>query len=306
MFHQIIEVREEGRYLSLGRGFLIIREHDIEIAKIALDDIAVLLVSAQGVSLSKNILVELSERGAITIFCGKNYNPQSIVYPVEGHYHQAGILKLQIKASIPFQKNAWRKIIQAKIQNQAKALKLCGKIKEAKKVALFEAEVKSGDTDNKEGQAARMYWTSLFGDNFIRNRDEEGINALLNYGYAIMRSAMVRSICASGLNPSLGVHHKNALDVFCLADDFFEIYRPLVDCIVYNIAKNSTLELNKETKSLLIKSLWVKMKTTEGTSPAFQSMHYLTSSFVKALKDKNIEFTLPVWEGQYESFSNNE
>ncbi|MFI3257784.1 MAG: type II CRISPR-associated endonuclease Cas1 [Spirochaetales bacterium] len=306
MFHQIIEVHEENRYLSLERGFLKISEKDVCIGRVALDDIAVLLISSQGGSISKNILVELAERGAITIFCGKQYSPEAIVYPTTGNYRQAGILKYQIDASIPFTKNIWKKLVQTKIENQAKSLELCEKNEKAKYVAKLSGEVKSGDSDNKEGQAARLYWSALFGKKFLRDRHEEGINSLLNYGYAIMRSAMVRSLCSVGLNPALGVHHKNVLNPFCLADDFFEIYRPIVDCIVYSIIQNAEPIVCPDVKKILIQALWVKIKTTEGYSPAFQSMNYMCSSFVKALKNKEYNFAIPLWEGNYEQISFNE
>lgn len=303
MLHQIVEIQEENRYLSLDRGFLKIRVHDEHIASVALDDIAVLLISAQGASLSKNILTELAERGAITIFCGKQYLPQAIVYPVTGNYHQAGVLKLQINASIPFQKNIWKRIVQIKIQNQAKALLLCGNEETAKKLNYIASQVKSGDSDNREGHSARIYWSSLFGKKFLRDRDADGINALLNYGYAVMRASMSRNLCASGLNPALGIHHKNTLNPFCLADDFFEIYRPIVDCIVYSIVQDTEPTMCPQIKQILIQALWVKIKTTEGYSPAFQSMQYMTSSFAKALKNKEYEFQIPIWEGKYEKFS---
>ncbi|MGI5173134.1 type II CRISPR-associated endonuclease Cas1 [Treponema sp. OMZ 840] len=303
MLHQIVEIQEENRHLSLERGFLNIRTKDEEIGKVALDDIAVLLISAQGASITKNIIVELSSRGAVTVLCGKNYEPVSIVYPVAGNYRHAGIIRTQIDASIPFQKQIWKQIVSRKLHNQAKSLLLCGNKPEAALLEHISKDVKSGDKDQREGYGAKVYWQALFGKDFIRDQDGDGINALLNYGYAVMRSSMCRALCAAGLHPALGIHHQNMLNPFCLADDFFEIYRPIVDCIVYKLCENMLFVLTPETKKTLIQALWIKMKTVEGYSPAFQSMHYMASSFVKALKLRDADFEIPVWEGKNEKFS---
>lgn len=306
MLHQIVEIQQENRYLCLERGFLKIRENETDVAKVPLDDIAVLLLSAQGCSLSKNILVALAERGAVTIICGKNYTPIAVVAPTTGQFQQAGILKHQINASLPLKKNLWKKIVEQKLLHQSLVLKAydCDK---ANYVEALSHRVKSGDSDNRESVGAKIYWTSLFGENFKRDKDGgDGINAMLNYGYAVIRASMCRAIFASGLQPALGIHHDNALNPFCLADDLFEIYRPLVDMAVYEIAdktEDGECELSPSVKQKIIQCLWIKLKTTEGDSPAFQSMQYLASSFVKALKNKTPELHVPIWEGSCEKFS---
>ena len=306
MLHQIVEVQQENRYLLLDRGFLKIKAENQEVGSVPLDDIAVLMISAQGCSFSKNILAELAERGALTILCGKNYTPTAIMYPVAGQYQQAGIIQLQIDASLPLKKNMWKRIVEIKLHHQALALREYDETK-ADFIESLSKTVKSGDSDNREGFGARVYWSSLFGNKFIRDKDGNGINALLNYGYAVMRSSMCRAICAGGLQPSLGVHHENVLNPFCLADDLFEIYRPLVDLVVHKICENrEDIEITPEIKKLLTKCLWIKMKTTEGDSPAFQSMQYYVSSYVKSLKSKEPVLKVPQWEGKNEEFSCNE
>jgi CRISPR-associated protein Cas1 len=303
MLHQIVEVQQENRYLLLDRGFLKIKAEKQEVGSVPLDDIAVLMISAQGCSFSKNILSELAERGALTIICGKNYTPTAIMYPVTGQYQQAGIIQSQIDASLPLKKHIWKKVVELKLHHQSLALKEYDG-KKSEFIESLSKTVKSGDLDNREGFGARVYWSSLFGNKFVRNKDGEGINALLNYGYAIMRSSMCRAICAGGLQPSLGVHHENVLNPFCLADDLFEIYRPLVDLLVHKLIEHKkNIEITPETKKQLTKCLWIKMKTTEGDSPAFQSMQYYVSSYVKSLKSKEPVLQIPVWEGKNEEFS---
>ena len=167
----------------------------------------------------------------------------------------------------------------------------------AKLLERIATTVKSGDSDNRESYAARMYWKYLFGKEFIRDKNLSGINSFLNYGYAIMRSSMARAICASGLLPSLGLHHDNHLNQFCLADDLFEIYRPLVDCVVFHLGIDSDSELTPEYKTKLTETLWIKVHTSQGESPAFQSMQYLTASYVHALEEGKPIIDMPVWAG---------
>ena len=299
MLYRVLEIYEENRYLSLSRGFVVIQHGSEELGKVPLDDIGVLLISAHGVTVSKNLLNALSEKGGVTVLCGKNYIPQSMVLPIYSHYLFAKIIKKQIEASLPFKKRIWQHVVTKKIKNQAHVLKLCGKEKESALIEKIASMVKSGDPDNREAYAARMYWKALFGENFIRERNLPGINSFLNYGYAILRASMARAVCSSGLLPSLGIHHDNNLNQFALADDFFEIYRPIVDFIVYgmNLNDEDETELNHEHKMRLTDSLWVKLNTMQGDSPAFQSMQYLTASYVHALEDGKPVIDLPEWEG---------
>jgi len=297
VLNRVLEIAEENRYLSLKRGFIVIQHETEELGSIPLDDIAVLLLSAQSVTITKNVLNALSAKGCITVFCGKNYIPLSMVVPVASHTYFTKIIKTQINATEPFKKRIWQQIVIQKIKNQALSLKYCNKKSDVKLIEKISTMVKSGDPDNREAYAARMYWKSLFGDSFIRDKNGDGINSLLNYGYAIIRAGMARAICAHGLIPSLGIHHDNNLNQFCLADDLFEIYRPIVDTFVYKLSEQNKIELTSETKKSLVSLLKVQVKTSEGESQVVQSMHYLASSFVNALEDGKPNMELPVWEG---------
>lgn len=296
MLNRVLEINEENRYLSLNRGFIVIQHGSEELGRVPLDDIGVLLLSAQSVSFSKNILNALAEKGCVSVLCGKNYTPQSMVLPVYSHYLFAKILKNQINSSLPFKKRIWQQVVVKKILNQALTLKLCGK--DSGFLEKIATTVKSGDSDNREAYAARLYWKSLFGKEFTRDKDLEGVNSFLNYGYAIMRASMARAVCSSGLLPSLGIHHENHLNQFALADDLFEIYRPIVDYIVFNLNPAEETELNHEYKTKLADALWIKVHTSQGDSPAFQSMQYLTASYVRALEDGKAVIDLPEWEGE--------
>jgi CRISPR-associated protein Cas1 len=226
-----------------------------------------------------------------------------MVMPVSGHYMHAGIIKTQIDSTIPFRKNIWKQVIEAKLANQAKALELCGKDAAAPLLYKLSRMVKSGDSDNREAYGARMYWKALFGPEFVRDKDSGGINALLNYGYAVIRASVARAVCAAGLLPSFGIYHKNQLNPFCLADDLFEPFRPIVDVVVYQLYSQGITDISPDTKNTLTGALWVQMKTTEGYSPLFQGVHYMCVSYVKALKTRKAEIAIPLWEGQYETVS---
>lgn len=297
MLNRVLEIAEENRYLSLKRGFIVIQQGTTELGSVPLDDIAVLLLSAQSVTITKNVLNALAERGCITVFCGQNYIPLSMVVPIASHTYFTKIIKTQINASEPFKKRVWQQIVNQKIKNQALSLKYCNKESDAKLIEKIASLVKSGDPDNREAYAARMYWKFLFGDSFTRDKNGDGINSLLNYGYAIMRACMARAICAHGLIPSLGIHHDNNLNQFCLADDLFEIYRPIVDTLVYKLIEQNQTVLTPEIKKALVNLLKIKVKTSEGESQVVQSMHYVTSSFVNALENGKPNIELPVWEG---------
>ena len=297
MLNRVIEIAEENRYLSLKRGFMVVQQGEQELGSVPLDDIAVLLLSAQGITITKNVLNALSEQGCITIFCGSNYKPVSMVLPIASHTYFTKIVKTQINASEPFKKRIWQQIVIQKIKNQALSLKYCKREDNFTLVEKISRMVKSGDPDNREAYAARMYWKSLFGESFKRDKDGDGINSFLNYGYAIMRAGMARAICAHGLIPSLGIHHDNNMNQFCLADDFFEIYRPIVDTFVYKLFENGETELSPDNKKFLATILKVNVHTSEGETTAVQSMQYMVSSFVNALEEGKPDIELPIWEG---------
>jgi len=295
MLNRVLEIFDENRYLSLNRGFIEIHNGREFLGSVPIDDVGVLLLTAQSITVTKHVINALSEQGAITIFCGKNYTPQSIVYPVANHYLFTKVIKTQINATVPFNKKIWKQIICEKIKNQALVLELCNKKSDAEFLYKIASTVKSGDTENKEGYAAKLYWKFLFGADFIRDRYSDGINSLLNYGYAIIRASMARSVCSCGLLPALGIHHKNNLNPFCLVNDLFEVYRPIVDYKVFTLVNENKIEVTSEVKKILADILWIKVSTTNGFSPVFQSMQYMANSFVKALDSGEPFLEIPSW-----------
>lgn len=227
---QVVEVATPGRFLTVERGFLCVAERQTEVARLPLDDIAAILITTPGASFSTNLAESLAERGTPLVICGRNFRPTAMLWPLEQHHEQAGRFQSQIGLSKPRKKNIWQQIVRAKILNQYSMLTSLGmSLPILKRLAK---EVKAGDSNNIEAQAARYYWPTLFGSAFRRDVDMEGINSQLNYGYAVVRAMVARAVCAAGLHPSFGIFHSNPKNTFQLVDDLMEPFRPIVDYYV--------------------------------------------------------------------------
>jgi CRISPR-associated protein Cas1 len=220
---RIVDIATDGRHLSAHRGFLIVAQDRVEVGRVPLDDVAAVIVHAHGVTWSTNLAVALAERGAILLLCGSNHAPVAVCLPLAGHHAQNGRMRAQWEAGRPLSKQLWRRLVVAKIRWSAGAFDLLAR------------RVGSGDPDNIEAQAARRYWPLMMGAGFRRDRAADGANALLNYGYTILRSMCARAVVAAGLHPSIGVHHANRGNPLALADDVIEPFRPLVDVMTLGL-----------------------------------------------------------------------
>lgn len=247
----IVEIAQDGRHLSLFRGFLKISEGETELARIPLDSIHALILNCYRATLSQNILLTCADAGIPVILCGSNHQPAGILWPVVSHYKQAGNLQAQLNSSKPLAKQLWKQLVQGKITGQHQVLQATTQ-DTGNALDEMARRVKSGDPENIEAQAARRYWPLLMGSDFTRNPDMEGANSLLNYGYAILRATVARAVIAVGLHPSLGVHHQNRLNAFCLVDDLMEPYRPIIDYRVFQLLQNQQNEITPETKQALV------------------------------------------------------
>lgn len=278
---RIVDISTEDLHLGIHRGFLTIVKDREEIGRIALDDIGGLITHAHGLTWSNTVFVRLSERNIPVVICASNHAPVTCLWPIEGHHLQGARMRAQADAKLPLKKQAWQKIVAAKIRNQGAVLQSAGH--EAGAFEMLARKVRSGDPDNLEAQAARRYWPMLMGEEFRRNRDGGGVNGLLNYGYTILRAIISRAICAAGLHPTLAIHHSNQGNAFALADDLMEPYRPLVDRMAFNLAHAGKTEVNVETKQSLASLGTLDLDTAEGTSPlsvqASRLVHSLATSF---------------------------
>ncbi len=239
---KIVEINRKNSYLSIYHGFLQIKEKGDQINREPLSDIDSIIVSGFGISYSHNLLARLCEMNIPLIICGNNFMPSGYLLSNCGNYEHTGRLNYQIECSLPLKKSLWQKIIKKKIKNQRFVLNEMGD--DAKDFERIIDKVRSGDPDNLEAQAAFRYWKRVFGRQFKRDFELPGINSYLNFGYAIVRSCTARFLIACGLVPSIGLHHHNKLNPFCLADDVMEPFRPYVD---RKIVEMKVKEVNKLT-----------------------------------------------------------
>lgn len=295
MTGRIIEISDPLVSLSMLRGFLLVRVEGVEKARIAFADIGILILNGTGATITTNLLNSLLEAGVMIVVLGSNYLPSGIFYPTNPHHLHKQKINLQIQSSKPLEKRLWQQVVKAKILNQATILSHFSGNDEKQ---LFELakKVSSGDKENLEAQAARKYWQRLFGENFRRNFEDCGINSMLNYGYAILRSATARAIFSSGLHPAIGIHHNNQENAFCLVDDLMEPFRPMVDFVVKKLSEENEeiKELTPEIKKSLTKILSLDLSTSVGTTPINNCLARLCQSFVRSLEsgEANLDFPL--------------
>ena len=289
--HRVVEISDRPVHLSLLRGFCLVKENGEEQARLPLDDMDCLMLTGQTASLTTALLHALMERKIPVAVCGANYHPSGLLLPVIGHGLQKRMLRLQIEATEPFRKRLWQTVVMVKINHQAQVLEDCGI--SGLELRSMADRVRSGDPDNIEARAAREYWKLLFGKDFRRHADD-GINAALNYGYAVLRAQVARSLVSSGLNPALGIHHENDENPFCLADDMIEPFRPLVDSEVVGLLKGGNIEaLTPAHKQALIGILNQDVVIEEETSTVANAILRSCQSLARAFENNNPIIVLP-------------
>jgi len=291
MAGRVIDIATAGRSLRLTRGFLEISAKDTLPARVPIDDIATVIVSAQGAMLSTNLLARLSENGASVVTIGPDFTPSMVMLPCSGHHDQGRRMRAQADAGKPVRKRLWAQLVRAKILAQAAVLDRKGVGK--KRLHRLANEVKSGDPDNREAIAAQLYWPTLFNDKFRRDRNEPGTNAMLNYGYAVLRSCVARAIVSAGLHPSLSLHHISNADAYCLADDLMEPFRPAVDLVVVSLADEHACMDDPETRSRLVGVLDADYDTCNGRSPLNIVAVRLAQSLAAVFEGNKRDLILP-------------
>jgi len=270
---------------------MVVSEDKAEVARIALDDIAAIIASAHGLTYSNNLLVALAERNAPLIICSPNFTPSAYLWPVSGNHRQAARMDAQVASSVPMGKRLWKTIVQAKIAQQAGVLASLG-VSVTVLTALI-PKVRSGDPDNVEAMAAKRYWPLAFGTDFRRDRSLPGPNAMLNYGYMVLRAAMARAIMGAGLHPSLGIHHRNEVNPMRLADDLMEPFRPFTDRTVLSLRQMGETEINSDVKKTLAAVAYADVPTQRGTTPVMGAMIALATSLAQNYEGERTDLDLP-------------
>lgn len=280
-------------YLSLRNQQLVLAfKDDIDNSTtIPIEDIGVVVLEHQQISITIPLLNALTEHEVQVVFCDSKAMPSSMLMGFEANNLQGETLRNQMSCGEVLKKQLWKQIVEAKIRNQSMLLDNVGM--DGSCLRPYCSNVKSGDSDNREGIAARLYFQRLFGTDFIRDRSLSGINALLNYGYTILRAAVARAIVSSGLFPAIGIYHHNRSNAFPLADDLMEPYRPFVDNVVYDLAIQGNMDLTKDTKSKLIMVLYSDTSFEKVTRPLSVGLSMTTSSLVKCYAKEITKLSLP-------------
>ena len=257
---------------------------------IPIEDVGVIILDHKQLTITQALLAELLDNNCAVITCDSRQLPVGLMLPLAGNTIQNERFRSQIDASLPLKKQLWQQTIEAKIRNQAAMLKYTtGEIHN--NMLKWSESVRSGDVENMEARAAVYYWKTIFPDNpyFVRDHEGGGANALLNYGYAILRA-----IVASGLLPTLGIHHHNRYNAYCLADDIMEPYRPYVDKVVVDILnEDPEAEITTTTKIKLLNIPVTEVVIGGKRSPLMVAVSHTTSSLVKCFRGESRRLIYP-------------
>ena len=282
--------------LSLRNNQMIINTKEMpEMQRsVPIEDIGFVILEHQQTSITLPLLNALSDNNVAVIFCGDNFMPNAMLMNLDSNKTQGESYRAQIEASEPLKKGLWKQIVEAKIRNQAALLNKLGKNGEILKP--YYTNVKSGDSDNREGVAAKIYWGELFGEDFIRSREGVEPNNMLNYGYTLLRAAVARSLMGSGLFPAFGIFHRNRYNAFPLADDIMEPYRPYVDEIVFDLYANGERKLTKDVKSQLLRLLFTDTVFGKITRPLDVGLTMTSASLAKCFSGIQKKIAYPLLE----------
>ena len=295
MIRKTVEFSTPGTRLSVVHRQLVVERPSLPRVTLPIEDLGVVIVDDVRATYTHAVFITLLEAGATVLVTGRDHLPAGMMLPLNAHHVQTERHRAQIEASAPVRKRAWQAIVRAKIEQQATVLAHFtgthgGLVPMARRV-------RSGDPDNLEAQAAQRYWPRLFGKAFRRDREAEGVNALLNYGYAVVRAAVARAIVASGLIPSLGVHHQHRSNPFCLADDLLEPYRPYVDWRARQLAgEDAEAPPNlseRETRAALLSLLNETVRVGGRREPLLLALHTSAASLCRTLTGSDRSLSLP-------------
>lgn len=286
-------------YLKTSNEQLVIEmQHGGETKTVPIEDIGLLILDHSQITVTQALMAKLLANNTALVTCDHTHHPTGMLLNLEGNSLQSLKIQAQAEASVPLKKQLWQQTVIAKIQNQAAHLKKQNI--ENKLLLSWAAEVKSGDSENHEAKSAAYYWKRVFPDflEFKRERYGPPPNNLLNYGYAIIRAMVARSLVASGLLPTLGIFHRNQYNAYCLADDIMEPYRPFADLVVNNIIRmnGKFLEMTPNMKKELLAIPAMDVELEGKKSPLMNAVQRTTASLAKCFEGKSRKLLYPVLE----------
>ncbi|MCL2634916.1 MAG: type II CRISPR-associated endonuclease Cas1 [Oscillospiraceae bacterium] len=288
-FRNII-IQNEAK-LSLKSGQLIVKNETAD-ASLAIEDIDTILIENRRTIISTALLGSLAKSGVALFICDEYHMPCAVLQPYLQHSRQYEVTQKQLALSVPTKKQLWKQIVVAKIKNQAKCLLLCGKEKESKELENIAKTVKSGDEGKAEGYAAAKYFPALFGKRFTRADEDDCRNSWLNYGYAIVRGCVARSLAVYGFFPLFGLQHHSTLNQFNLADDFIEPFRPIVDLYTAKFAESDS-ELTPQIKQNLVNLINHDILINEKRYTLSYAIEMTVKSFSAVINEKAKTLLLP-------------
>lgn len=274
-------------YLKTRNEQLMVEMQDTgELKSAPIEDIGLLILDHQQITITQALLAKLLANNTAVITCDDTHHPTGMLFSLDGHSLQSQKFQAQVEASVPLKKQLWQQTVTSKIENQAALLRL--RRADYKLLLTYAKEVKSGDSENHEAKAAAYYWKRIFPDflDFRRERYGPPPNNLLNYGYAILRAVVARSLTASGLLPTLGIHHRNQYNAYCLADDIMEPYRPFVDKVVCQIIRGNGefLEMSPSMKKELLNIPVIDVVIDGQKSPLMNAVQRTTASLARCFE----------------------
>ena len=299
-------------YLSIANKQLVIKLPEVErnddlpesfkrdsIRKLPIEDIGVVMLDHKQITITHGLMEALLANNTAVITCDSSRMPLGLMLPLSGNTVQSERFRDQLNSSIPLRKQLWQQTVQAKITNQAHVLGTLRKTV-VKNMQKWASDVKSGDSDNLEGRAAVYYWANLFPSITNFRRDREGVppNNLLNYGYAILRAIVARALVGTGLLPTLGIHHHNRYNAYCLADDIMEPYRPFVDKLVLELfdSNEDISELSTSLKTKLLNIPVMDVMINGQRSPLMIAVSQTTASLAKCFSGEMRKISYPIFE----------
>lgn len=294
MLKKTVEFATPGTRLSVKLGQLLIDRPGQPTATLPIEDLGVVVVDDRQATLTQSLLNALAQSGAALVVTGSDHLPSGYFLPFEGHSALTERHRAQASLGEPAKKRLWQTLVAAKIRRQGEVLlHFTGR---SAGLVPMSRRVRSGDPDNLEAQAARLYWQALFGRDFRRDRDQGGLNSALNYGYALIRAATARAIVSSGLIPTLGVFHSRRSNAFCLADDLMEPFRPIVDWKVRRLSDEAGAELSLSDRAqrAALLSLFSETLLVEGRRmPLLVAIQMASASLARVILGEGRHLVLP-------------
>lgn len=297
MINHVLDLTTRPARLSVRHQQLVIQGADQSVTTLPLAELAVLVAAHPQITLTQAVLSGLAESGGVCVVCDAKSRPIATMFPLVNHHVQTERLAAQSQASLPTRKRLWKQIVRNKIASQAAVLKeVCGSDFGLTRLL---PRVRSGDPSNVEAVASRRYWRHLFQDEeFRRDPDAEDQNRFLNYGYAILRAVTARAIVAAGLHPSLGLHHHNRYNPFCLADDLMEPFRPRIDLAVVRLLAHHPkhTDLTPELKRRLLAFLDERFDLDGESRTIFDVLMRISTALAEVFLKKRELLTFPQWD----------